>query len=94
MTRALFQSVLNSTRLPMCAAGWAKAQSQELFEKRGCNKKKRHMLWLSHDRCTGCIGHGFHMWFALLQLFLLRNQTVVIFFYVFPIHSLSGLHPV
>lgn len=93
MMRALFQRVLSSARLPMCTAGWAEAQSQELFEKRGCNQRERHMLWLSHDRRTGCIGHGFHMWFALLQLFLLRNQTVIFFLYVFPISSLSRLHP-
>lgn len=93
MMPAVFQRVLNSTRLPICAAGWDKAQSQGLLEKWGCNERAKYMLCLSNVTCTGCMGPGFHMWLALLQLFLLRNWRVILFLYVFPICSLNRLHP-
>ena len=64
MMHALFQRVLNSTRLPTCAAGWAKAQSQGLLEKWGCNDRARHVLCLSNARRTGCKGAAFRVWFA------------------------------
>lgn len=63
MMHSLFQRVLNSTRVPTCAAEWAKAQIQGLLEKWGCNDRARHVPCPSS---AGCMGPAFHMWFAPL----------------------------